>query len=923
MDAHVSILSSVSRTTLTQTFTTEGLSSALTEVKYAFPIYDGVSVVAFTCTIGDRVARDRGEAAALLEQVPEAADVWTTSVGNIPANTNVKVEISYLGELKHDAEVDGIRYTIPAVIAPRYGQMPESMLSTNSSLGGKGGLKIVVDAQVPAALAAKASATLTSGSTEFEKDFVLHVIATNTSNPVALLENHPTLPNQRALMATLVPRFNLPPDKPEIVFVCDRSGSMGWGKIENLKAALHIFLKSLPVGVKFNICSFGSSYSLLWDRSKSYDKSSLDEASRHIDTFDSNMGGTEMCQPIKAVFEKRYKDMNLEVFLLTDGDIWDQDKLFGIINSEVASSKGAIRVFTLGIGTGASTLEIKYAESKGDDKPQAEEGDDADDFELVEKVLDCLVVDDSRSEKTLVSGESETAKKKPEPETPPASSGTDAKFDHLPPSRSPSSSKPPSRSPLFPFNRTSVYVLMSDETARRPVKSVVLRGTSVHGALELEIPVTTLDEPGETVHQLAARKAVKELEEGKGWIRHAKDAGDELLSRRYDGRFSDMVEREAVRLGVRYQVAGRWCSFVAVEERPGEEAARQLSAPKEGEEGSAASEEEAVLESYAVAPAFQAQRSRKGAWAAWWAWRGACLFGAAPPAPGGSAQVESVALRGYAMDSLADKSNDLAAQSALFAQSSKAAAPPSLTDKAFSLFGSKKKRSGDPPPVTASSFSSMEKKKESSGFGGGGGSAGFRTSTTSAFGGHLAALDSGRPPPLLLAGRPAALDSVVLPGTRALPDPALAREPNPAAAFGQMHHRANLSASARSHGAHAVAAVVPTPVAQDPMTAIVDLQTFEGFWPAASAGELLAALGGTSDEKIVAALEASTATWAAALKGNADARLTAFVLVYLAKKLGSERDVWDMMAEKALDWLRGWWVVWSRMSWRGFGGFCK
>lgn len=105
--------------------------------------------------------------------------------------------------------------------------------------------------------------TLTQTSTELGNDFILIVKCDDLSFPHTLLEKHATIPNSKALMVTLVPRFNLPEGpKPEIVFVVDRSASME-NRIAAVKLSLGIFLKSLPVQIKFNICSFGSSCSLI------------------------------------------------------------------------------------------------------------------------------------------------------------------------------------------------------------------------------------------------------------------------------------------------------------------------------------------------------------------------------------------------------------------------------------------------------------------------------------------------------------------------------------------------------------------------------------------------------------------------------------------------------------------------------------
>jgi hypothetical protein len=469
LKAHTTILATTSRTLLTQTFVNPCSNKGIRELRYTFPLYDGVSVVGFTCRVGDRVitgevkekekakavykaAVAAGQTAGLLEQLPDASDVFTTTIGNIAPGATIQVNITYLGELKHDAEVDGIRFTVPTIIAPRYGSYPGEMAKSYNAPASSTGFEITVDAVLgegsfiremrspshPIAVSIgttslspdadpqtnKASATLNLGTAELDKDFILQVVAKETAIPKAMLETHSFIPGQRALMATLVPKFALPPERPEIVFVCDRSGSMSGSNITALRSALKVFLKSLPVGVKFNICSFGSRYSFLWEKSMSYSQSTLEEAMKHVESFNANFGGTEMYAPMQETLKRRYTDMSLEIFLVTDGEIWEQEQLFALLNTEILEKEAPIRVFTLGIGNAVSssliegvaragngfsqtvgtnekmdgkvvrmlkgalsphitnyTIEINYGDNRSDD-----------DFEIIEKVTDSLEV---------------------------------------------------------------------------------------------------------------------------------------------------------------------------------------------------------------------------------------------------------------------------------------------------------------------------------------------------------------------------------------------------------------------------------------------------------------------------------------------------------------------------------------------------
>lgn len=646
-EVHTTILSTTSRTTLKQTFTNPSSTEAIKQCTYTFPLYDGVSVVSFTFRIGKKVytglvkekakakeifdqAVAKGETAGLLQQAPEASDIFSTKLGNIPAGQSVIVEVTYIGELKHH-ETEGIRFTIPTKIVPRYGSGPSHGFSTSGfSAGGDSGvINIVVDVDLPEGsfiksvqspshpiavsmgtvstatkddpTMSKASATLSLGSAALEKDFVLIVQSKDVGIPKAILETHPTIPNQRALMATLVPKFTLPPSRCEIVFVADRSGSMH-ENIYMLVSAMKVFSKSLPQSVKFNICSFGSSHSFLWEKSQISSRESINEAVNHLNTFSANMGGTETIGAIKGTVERRLTDIPLEVILLTDGDIHRQNELFEYVNQQVEATKGNIRVFPLGIGNGVSHSLIEGLARAGNGFAQAVqigerldnavvrmlrgalsphitdytlevkyEAEISDDYELIDRVTDSmkvLLTDDTRSLKSA-SSSSTSPIPKPTISLFDANMAPEKEIQEttivLPSISSPKLLQAPHKIPtLFAFSRTTVYLLMSPETLQRKPIAVVLRGTSEHGPLALEIPVEILSSPAETIHQLAAKKAVQDLEEGRGWIYDAKDQSDALVKDKYPSCFDDMVKREAVRLGEKFQIAGKWCSFVAV-----------------------------------------------------------------------------------------------------------------------------------------------------------------------------------------------------------------------------------------------------------------------------------------------------------------------------------------------------------------------
>lgn len=649
LKAHATILSSAARTTLTQTFANLS-DSILEEASYKFPLYDGVSVVGFQCRVGTRLLHSKvktkeqantdyesaianDESAAIMDHSDTENDVFYIRLGNVPAKETVTVDITFVGELKQDAEADGIRYTLPNSIAPRYqgsmvSQNPDSGTALPASLQG---ISITADVlmektsvlrelhspshSIKVSLGktsslspdttsyepSQASATLRLCKDDralLERDFVLVVKADGLDKPRAMLESHPTIPGQKAVMATLVPKFSLPPVKPEIVFVVDRSASMR-DKIPTLKSALMVFLKSLPVGVCFNICSFGTRHEFLWSSSKTYDSSSLQDALSYIESIASDMGGTELSPAVENVTNRRLKDRDLEVLILTDGQISYQQSLFRFIRENAADNTA--RFFGLGIGDAASHSLIEGIGRSGNGISQTVIEYEELDRKVVRMLKGALtphiydyklevkydtgsdqefeIVDDieSTADSMTEIGEDPSAKQPPsntislfddnftEADSIPQTAQIDDEKLFL--LSAPKVLQAPHRIPsLYPFIRTTVYLLLDPDASERIPQTLSLSATSKQGPLHLTIPISNIGK-GETIHQLASRKAVIELEEHHGWLEDASDNNNNPFHRLHENTKQRIAARECQKLGIKYQVTGKYCSFVALEDK--------------------------------------------------------------------------------------------------------------------------------------------------------------------------------------------------------------------------------------------------------------------------------------------------------------------------------------------------------------------
>ncbi len=201
----------------------------------------------------------------------------------------------------NDDLTDQIRFQLPMAVGMRYVELPDTMVDASIpspstrvrivlGIQTKGDIQSVISPSHPQVLAlpfrsgdeepSNNRMVATYESPDFlTQEFVVNVQAEGLDEPRCFAEKddkHKSV----AMQLTLVPKFNLPPiASQEYIFLIDRSGSMTGDRIETAKRTLVMLLRSLPAsGTTFNIFSFGSHSSKLFQSSLEYTQVTLTSA---------------------------------------------------------------------------------------------------------------------------------------------------------------------------------------------------------------------------------------------------------------------------------------------------------------------------------------------------------------------------------------------------------------------------------------------------------------------------------------------------------------------------------------------------------------------------------------------------------------------------------------------------------------------
>ncbi|KAJ1549291.1 hypothetical protein HK405_006235, partial [Cladochytrium tenue] len=606
---------------------------AADEATYVFPLPEDAAVCGFECRFDDghvvvgrakekTAARKEyadavttGASAGLLEEM--AADVFQMSVGNLRGRT-VTTRIEYVQPLHHNSERDELRFSLLSrQLQGRYGAQPvpatlastktESLAAAPTQPSKCPSVTIRLSMARPTLSVQSpthTSVALTLGTLrrtneaavgtvdEVEKEFnpchalvileqdentyldrelVLLVKAKDLDKPRCMIEKHPE-DGTRALALTLVPRFELNEIRTEIIILVDRSGSMDGEKIDQARKAMQLLLRSIPAdkGLYFNIIGFGIWHTLLFPASREYTESSLADGERHVQSIEADMGGTELRSAMEAAFRSRRTDMPTQLFVMTDGEIWDSQSLFAMIDQEVqkagsagSGSNGFVRVFSLGIGPNVSHDLVEGMARHGNGFAQFVASTSERLQPKVIKMLKAAVLPPFTDLAAHWTGDW-TPPPEPAPAKPPEAQAVISFFSDakaLPKAAAPAPRawvrQAPFRVPtLWPGARFTVYAVLNADV---PAPSRVKVTARTHdGPIVLEVDVaggSAGEETGTTLHVLAARKLIQDLEEARSFL-DAEMPAPEAQRR-----------TEVVALGVRHQLVSKYTSFVAVEKK--------------------------------------------------------------------------------------------------------------------------------------------------------------------------------------------------------------------------------------------------------------------------------------------------------------------------------------------------------------------
>lgn len=356
-------------------------------------------------------AKRAGRRAGLVEQ--RRPNVFTTAVANVAAGDRVEVTIEYTQKLVMDDGRFSVRF--PLTLTPRFRPAPGNgnyhpldlppaetrpgsedepeighpaagtgsgdvsgpvaMPGRLSRHANRAGIEVTLDAGFPLARLESTShavttartgaghrVTLRDGRVPMDRDFLLSWEPAVAGGSRSAFFTETVSGEHYGLLMVTPPKVQSVNDLPrEVVFIIDRSGSMGGASIRQARASLLDALGRLGPSDRFNIIAFDSDVTRLFGRTVPADRKHLARARGFVSRVQAG-GGTRMLPALEAGLTLPGGPEYLrQVVFITDGAVTNENAIFALLHQRLDRA----RLFTVGIGSAPNTYFMRKAAEFG------------------------------------------------------------------------------------------------------------------------------------------------------------------------------------------------------------------------------------------------------------------------------------------------------------------------------------------------------------------------------------------------------------------------------------------------------------------------------------------------------------------------------------------------------------------------------
>mgnify|MGYP001791272395 CR=1 FL=1 len=387
----VEISGTIAHVQVTQTYQNKGNTPI--EAKYVFPLSTQAAVHKMQMTIGDRIvnakifekqkaqrvyetALSQGKRAAKLDQ--SRPNVFQMNVGNIMPDDQITINIYYTEML---VPVNGsYQFVAPAVVGPRFtGEDSNDTQVFNTPYTSKGvastfdydiqvrlNSSIMIQNISSSSHQVNVSYTNTKTADVFlsksnensgNRDFILNynLRGNNVQSGLLLYEHGDE--NFFAFQMEPTKKIKLK-DIPsrEYLFIVDVSGSMNGYPLEVSKELMRNLLLDLRPTDTFNVQLFASSSTIFSEEPLTVTEENIEKAIRFLSEGQGG-GGTQLLSALKTAYKLSRKDPSSArcMVVITDGYISVEKEAFEMIKKNL----GQANVFTFGIGSSVNRYLIE------------------------------------------------------------------------------------------------------------------------------------------------------------------------------------------------------------------------------------------------------------------------------------------------------------------------------------------------------------------------------------------------------------------------------------------------------------------------------------------------------------------------------------------------------------------------------------